>query len=191
MKRILLLALLALSSTAAAKTQGTLKITIIRTEIVWANNDYQWVTKVLCEETLPITVADTRHDGTHVPFGHSDSCKFVEGGNNYTAHTFYLAMISKLIFPGGPGRDTLGFSSQITVVDDKHNAPPFVIPAAQAFYTRDLNLKNAIMTLISDQSITCDADGVPVPLTPQSAQQRDCRPNNPLGIQAVFDYELN
>jgi len=185
MKRILLLALLAFTSTAAAAAQGTLKITIIRTEIVLVNNDYQWITKVLCEETLPITVADARN-GDIGYYGHSESCKFVEGGVSYTTHAYYLPMIAKLLLPGSPARDYLTFSSQIAVVDEKLKAPSFAVPQAQNFYTKELNLKNAIMTLTADQSVDCRPEEVPA--TPG---QQGCRAQNPLGINAVFEYELN
>lgn len=187
MKRILLLALLALSSTAAAAPQGSLKITIIRTEIVLVNNEYQWVNKVLCQEDLPITVIDMRNNEVGAPFEHSESCKFVEGGVSYTAHAYYVGFIGYLALPGFPARDILGFSSQITVVDDKSHSPPFATPAAQSFYTKDLNLKNAIMTLISEQSVTCETEGTPTPF----ASQKGCTANNPLGIHAAFEYELN
>lgn len=192
MKRILLLALLALTSTAGAATQGTLKITIIRTEIVLVNNDYRWVNTVLCQEDLPITVIDGRTNGGGIPFERSDSCKFVEGGVNYTAHTYYLAAILYQTLPGFPARDTLGFSTQVTVVDnDKFETPPFATPAVQSFYTTDLNLKSAIMTLISEQSVSCPGDSAPITFTSATPAQKGCTVHNPLGIHAVFEYELN
>jgi hypothetical protein len=129
MKRILLLALIALSSNAWAGPKGTVKISVYRTEIVLINKNYEWLTTLLCEETLPIEVVT---GSKNLEFIRSETCKFVEGGVKYHADTYHLAAITDYVAPGTPKRTALTFSSNIFVHDDFFNPLPFVTPGGHS-----------------------------------------------------------
>jgi hypothetical protein len=61
-----------------------------------------------------------------------------------------------------------------------------------------------MMTLLADQSVTCSIEGTPEPIPflkvqqlsqpgqpPGQSDQYDCHANNPLGISAAFEYDIN
>jgi hypothetical protein len=193
MKRILFLTALALTSIAsAAPPKGNVKISVYRSEIVLVNKEYKWVTTLLCEETLPFDVQDIR-TSKGANFTRSETCRFTEAGVSYQAFTYNMAYVSTYSTSGNPMHPVLGFASAIDVLDEQYKPAPFGSPAGQSILTKDLNLKNAIMVLYPNQSVTCSAESAPVaaPLLSQMPPQEDCTVQNPLGIQAVFEYDIN
>lgn len=193
MKRILLLALLTLSSTAFANPTGKVRISIIRSEIVLVDKEYKFVTTLLCRETLPFTVQDIRGNQGASP-EISDSCHFTEGGIKYQAYAYYVSAYSTYEVPGEPSYPTLGFMGEILILNEKSNPPPFTVPTIQAFFTKDLNLKNALISLVPDQSVICNPSRnppTPMPFLSEIPYQEDCTVYNQLGIQAVFEYDID
>lgn len=191
MKRILLIALLTLSSTAfATPPTGKVRISIIRSEIVLVNKEYKWITTLLCQETLPFEVQDLR-GSTAGTAGQSTACRFTEGGVRYHAFANYMAAYSTYEMPGEPSYPTLGFMGDVSILDENYGLPPFAVPSMQSFFTKDLNLKNALMTLLPNQGVMCSSPmPTPAPFLSQVPTQENCSVVNPLGIQAVFEYDI-